>query len=304
MSKDQSQSPGEETFLEKLALRLLVFPGDPRVSKPRLFLGKIPENFPIDVPIPAESRVLGTLARSEAHSEIVLESDLKPDEVAAFYREHLTAHGWNEQEDEMRHHVGGFVHSGFGPHNHIVFCQSSTNAALTLRLMQLEGTATDIRLDITLSSESNPCNQQKRPRHRVHHSHRNLLPPLVPPAGAQQRGGGGGGGDTEWHSNATLKTDLPLDVLARHYSEQLRKGGWIQNGEGASGPLAWHTWKFTDEDQEPWHGLFFILQKPEKEGEYVLYARVEWDGPESNTHAFSWLAITKSTNSSTPLRDS
>jgi hypothetical protein len=82
----ENPTPGEIDLLEKLALGLLVFPGDPRVSKPRLFLGKIPENFPIEVPMPEQSRVVGTLARSETQVEIVLESDLTPEEVVNFYR--------------------------------------------------------------------------------------------------------------------------------------------------------------------------------------------------------------------------
>ena len=91
----ENPTPGEIDLLEKLALGLLVYPGDPRASKPRLFLGKIPENFPIEVPMPEQSRVVGTLARSETQVEIVLESDLKPEEVISFYRAQLTSLGWH-----------------------------------------------------------------------------------------------------------------------------------------------------------------------------------------------------------------
>jgi len=55
------------------------------------------------------------------------------------------------------------------------------------------------------------------------------------------------------------------------------KGGWKMNGVGQDGPLAWSTWVFKDEENEPWHGLFFILKTPGKDEQYILEARVEWD---------------------------
>lgn len=284
----ENQAPDEENQIEQLALRLLIYPGDPRTNRPRLFLGKIPENFPLAVPIPEKSLVLGTLARSEEHVEIVLESDQAPGEVIAFYRERLKALNWNELEDDMRHHMGGgFLHSGMGPHNHVTFCQGSDGASLALDILQFEG-RTDMRLHITLGREGNPCVQQKRPR-RMRHGFHDLIPPLIPPAGAQQRGGGGGGGDTEWHTNATLKTELALDVLAKHYAEQLSNSGWTLSGEGTSDFLAWRTWKFTDEAQEPWSGLFFILKKPDKAGEYLLNIIVEWNNPAGDSKFSGWM---------------
>lgn len=285
----ENQTPGEESQLEELAMRLLIYPGDPRAKRPRLFLGKIPENFPLDLPVPEGARVLGTLARSEENVEIVLESDLTPDEVITFYRERLQPLGWNEPENDMQVHMGGFVHGGIGRHNHLTLCQGPDGPSLMLSILQLEGKGTDMRLHFNLGREGNPCKQQRRPRHRMHHSHQEMIPPLMPPTGAQQHGGGGGGSDIEWHSNATLKTNLTLDALARHYAEQLRQGGWTLSGEGASGPLAWHTWKFTNEEQESWNGLFFILKKPEREEEYILNVRIEWDNPEGNSPFTGWM---------------
>ena len=149
----ENPAPGEIELLEKLALGLLVYPGDPRTSEPRLFLGKIPENLPIEVPIPEQSRVVGTLARSETHVEIVLESDLTPEEVFSFYRVQLTSLGWHELEDMWPHHAGGFLHSDFGPHMNITFCQGSDGAGLMLNIAPLESTTTHVRLDLSLDRE-------------------------------------------------------------------------------------------------------------------------------------------------------
>ena len=127
---------------------------------------------------------------------------------------------------------------------------------------------------------------------------------LALPANAQH-GGGGGSGSDEVHTTATLKTNLALDTLAKHYADQLSKDGWTQTDTGMSGPLAWHTWHFTSkEDQQPWGGLFFILKTPEKPDDYFLYVRAVWIKPESD-HKFTGWYSTISTfgTSSTVIRN-
>ncbi|HTK05537.1 MAG TPA: hypothetical protein VL485_00055 [Ktedonobacteraceae bacterium] len=298
----ENPTPGEIELLEKLALGLLIHPGDPRIAKPRLFLGKIPEHFPIDLPIPEQSRVMGTLARSETQVEIVMESDLTPEAIFSFYRTQLTSLGWHELENMWLHQTGGFIHSNFGPHTNTTFCQGSDGAGLTLSAVPLQNTTTSVRIDLSLDREANPCAQQERqakmPRHIRHHDLFKIIPPLVPPQGAQQYGGGGGSGSDDVHTSATLKTNLALDVLPQHYADQLLKAGWTQIDAGISGPLAWHTWRFTSEDQEPWSALFFILKTPEKPNDYFLYIRTTWIKPESNANFTGWSsnAITFGTN--------
>ena len=298
----ENPTPGESDLLEKLALSLLVYPGDPRASKPRLFLGKIPENLPIEVPIPEQSRVVGTLARSETQVEIVLESDLTPEEIFSFYRVQLTSLDWHEPGGMWPHQAGGFLHSDFGPHMNITFCQEPGGAGLTLNILQLESTTTDVRLNLSLDREMNPCAQQAMMRrHMHHHEMYEIIPPLIPPRGAQQRGGGGGSSSDEVHTTATLKTNLALDALAKHYADQLSQAGWTQTDVGASGPLAWH---FTSEDQEPWSGLFFILKAPEKPDDYFLYVRAAWTKPESDQKFTGWFSSSSTfSTSSTVIRN-
>lgn len=298
-----SENPisNEENQIEQLALRLLVYPGDPNVNKPRLFLGIIPDTLPVAIPLPEKSRALGTLARSEEQVEIVLESELKPEEIVAFYREKLQGMGWNELDDPaIRHHMGGFMHANFGPHNHINFCQGPDGASLALSIMQFEARGTDIRLHLNLGREGNPCARQEKPRRQIHrHGIYDIIPMLVPPHGMLQHGGSGSSSDSEAYTTARLKTDLELDVVAKHYATQLLQANWTQTGEDISGPIAWSTWKFTDEEQEPWTGLFFILKTPEKQDEYFLCIRVEWVRPERTNKTSGW---TSSGYSSMTLR--
>ncbi|MGO8948972.1 MAG: hypothetical protein ACLQUY_15250 [Ktedonobacterales bacterium] len=283
-------SPGELALLEKLAVGLLASPGDPRGTQPRLFLGKIPESLPVEVPVPDQTRVLGTLARSETNVEILLESDLTPEDIRTFYRTRLTALGWHEA-DFGSPHQGGFLHSRFGRSTNIVFCQVQGGAGLTLNLAPPESTPTTVRLTLSLDRDMNPCAREAMRRGDLrHHTPHDLIPALVPPQGAQQRSGGGGGSSNEVHTTATVITALGLDAVAQHYGDQLSQAGWKQTDVGTSGPLAWHTWQFTSDDQEPWTGLFFALKTPGKLDDYFLHVRAAWSLPESNPTFTGWMS--------------
>lgn len=292
---NEDPTPGTENQLEQfeqLALSLLIYPADPRVRKPRLFLGRIPAQFPLDVPVPAQSRVLGTLARSEENIEITLESDLTAEETVAFYRAQLKERGWNELEDDVRMHHRGFVPFSQGPHNHTVFCQGPDGPSLTLNITRFEGNAsTSVRLHVDLGREQNPCTQRRQMRRHMHSGPYQLIPSLYPPAGSWQQPGGGSGGNREALASATLISDLDIPALARHYQQQLIQAGWVQGDEGINGPIAWHTWKFTDEDQEPWHGLFFLFTLPEKQNEHYLSIKIMQKLDDTRKSGFNWLRI-------------
>jgi hypothetical protein len=273
-----NSSGAREALLEELALRLSTFPGDPRVDSLQLLVGQLPANLAIGIPLPEKSQVLGTLIRSPEDIDIVLNSELSPDAVLNFYKECMTAAGWNELET-MRSMHGGFVHAGFPAfENRITFCKGPDGLAFTVNAFEGKQGHTDVRIDVNAGSEHSPCAQPNRMQQRMmHRDLQNLIPPLMPPKGAKQQGGGGGGGGDSWRSSATLDTDMELTALSTHYAAQLAKGGWVRTDEGKTGPLAWSTWTFQDEDKETWNGLFFILKRPGKERQHVLEVRIDWD---------------------------
>ena len=134
-------APDDFEQIEKLLLGLLVTPGDLWEVKPRLFLGKIPENLPVELPVPEQTQVLGTLARSEAHVEIVLESELTAEEVLRFYRTRLIALGWQVPDPLVLYHPGGFVDASFDPNttdtsrHAATFCHAASGAGLTVTML-------------------------------------------------------------------------------------------------------------------------------------------------------------------------
>lgn len=275
---DENTPDPNETLLYELALRLATYPGDPRVDDPRLLVGQLPSDLSIEVPMPEGSRLLGSLVRSQENIDIILDCPLSTDEVVQFYRERMAAAGWSELET-IGPHYGGFVHSSLPRfHNHIVFCRGSQGPAFSINAYEGKNSRTAIRIDLDGGSEYSPCSQPRRDRRRMmHRDLQELIPMLFPPPGARQSGGGGGGGDDHWYSTATLETEADLPTLAAHYTAQLAGGGWALSGEGHAGPLAWSTWTFQDKENEPWRGLFFILDVPGKDRHYALELRIDWD---------------------------
>lgn len=287
-------TPGaREDLLRELALRLSAYPGDPRNDNPQLLVGQLPDNLAIPVPLPDNSHVLGTLIRNSENIEVILDSVLPVAAVLSFYRESLTASGWNEL-DEMRPamHGGGFVHTGFRTlENRATYCKGPEGPAFIVNVHERKQGLTDVRLDINFGSEHSPCAPLNRMHRRMaHRGIHDMIPPLQPPEGAKQQSEGGGGGGDSWHSNATLNTEMPLDALTAHYAAQLLKGGWTQTDAGIAGPLAWSTWRFQDEDNEPWNGLLFILKRPGKERQHVLEIRINWDKKEEKRGG--WFSVT------------
>ena len=71
-----------------------------------------------------------------------------------------------------------------------------------------------------------------------------------------------------------MEMNSDLSTLAAHYKTQLEQAGCMLTEEGQNGPLAWNTWTLKDDDEQ-WHGFFFILKVLDQE--YYLYTRIKSD---------------------------
>jgi hypothetical protein len=288
MEENTAPAGDNEALLQELVLRLLTHPADPRTQNPRLLVGQLPDALPVELPLPAESRLFGSLQRSASHAEVIFDTPLPEQEVLAFYRERLPAAGWQEDESFPGMRQGGFVHTRLGIGALSQWYQGTRGPTLHVQAFSGQGGRTDVRLNLDLSGRNSPA--QRARMHRRHMMGHDFLPPLLAPAGATQMGGGGGGGGESYYSSATLETTADLTTLIAHYAGQLEQAGWTRTDEGQSGPLAWHAWTFQDEDGEPWRAVFFMLKMPGTEDQYSLYMRADWanKGGTSGAGGFSW----------------
>lgn len=211
-----------EARYRELALRMAGWPGDPRNNNSQIYLGKLPPEIPAEFPLPPNTRLLGSLARSAQHLDLYLDTKLTTDQVIEFYTEKLTAAGWQKIDpSSMPGQWGGFM-PGNRRMNVTLFCQETQGPSLTLQVSP-DGSG-DIRVLINLDATNNPCDQFRRQR-LLARPLDSLIPPLVPPTGDSQsfEGGGSGGNSNSWYSSAKLDTDLDLPTLASHYESQRKK---------------------------------------------------------------------------------
>ncbi len=268
----------DERGLRELALRLAAAPSPympPAEREPQLFIGHLPPNLPIELPLPEDSRIVGSVV-SRA-TVIYLDVDLPTNAVLDFYRERMMAAGWSEpQIPGMRH--GGFVPAFFPLAHRVLLCKGEQGPSLTVIAYGAPGKPTDVRVELNTyeeNPEQSPCAQQRRMRERMGPQIWDIFPPLVPPSGAQQQPQGGGGGGDRWYTSAALQTDLALGDIRVHYEAQLQDAKWTRTASGESGPAAWSTWTFADEEAETWRALFFILREPEEPNAYHLFLQAK-----------------------------
>jgi len=277
MDDQQTTSPAEDNnstqqnsddALRSLALRLLAphYPGAPAPEQTQLLVGKLPDALQLDVPLPDGSSILGSMVHDQQHISIVVDATLPPQGVLDFYRERMTAAGWNEPAAQP---YGGGGFTFVGRHMPTVFCRGARGPALAVKADTGQNGLTDVRLDLNFDARHSPCAQHGR-----HGSMLDIIPPLTPPPGARQNSGGGGGGSDQWYTSASLETELELAAVAAHYAQQLEGAGWTRREGGQSGPAAWSTWALRDADGQDCRGMFFVLQEPDIQGQYYLYIRV------------------------------
>ena len=266
-----------ETMLRDLAIRLSTFAGDPRVGNPQVLVGELPQNLLVEIPLPEGSRIIGTLIRGPQYATSVVDVELSAEQVLKFYRERMQAAGWQESEFMKDRRPGGFTSPGM-PATIATFCRGSRGPGLTVNVHTTGNTSADLRLDIDLSGQS--CVQQARMGKMIGRgmAMHEMIPRLDPPPEGRQMPMGGGGGVNSFSMNASLELNAPIDLakLAAHYVAQLERAGWTRDEEGQSGPIAWNTWSFRDEDNELSRGFFFILRMPGQKEQYTLYVQVNW----------------------------
>lgn len=281
-----------EALLREMIVRLVTFPGDPRVSNPQVLVGQIPEGLPEEIPLPEQSRVLGTLIRGPENASIVIDANQPPAQVLDFYRQRMKAVGWQELELPMGPRHGGFVHDSraLAFEARATFCRSSRGPSFTVMAFPraTDENTSDVRLELDAEGQ---CAQQSRMRRMHQPMMHDIIPRLIPPEGARQQGGGGSSGGDNTYSSATLALDKDVAIvaLASHYITQLERGGWTRIDTGNSSLFAWSTWTFHDEDNEPWLGSFIIFKLPVQQPQYTLYVHASIDTGE-NQRSGGWFS--------------
>ncbi len=231
------------------------YPGAPSPAEITLWVGKLPENLPFDLPLPEDVTVIGSLVRGEfGETQIFLDAQRSAQEIVDFYMQALQDQGFTKPAiPETPGMV--FAPSQASPSP---LCSPDKKFFIQISAFDIPNQPTDVRINIYSDRGFGPC-QMPSPRRGLPSS---VLPQLTQPANVTMHGSGGGGGDRSVYASADLKTKLSPAELAAHYRPQLEASGWELLEESQTDAVAWSTWAFTDEQDRKWRGMLLIAKLP------------------------------------------
>jgi len=249
-----------EPSVEELATRLLqaTYPGSAELNEVQLLAGKLPDDMPVDLPIPDGARIIGSEIQEGKGIYIVLDVPLMPDQALDFYRKALPSQNWTETD------IPGMDRGFVQGDPRITFCKGMKNPSLTVTAHPQEN-STDLHIGISSDPDYSPCSQASfddwlRP-----------IPKLSAPEGSRQFNEMMTGGGNRAAVSATLETEINSSTLEDHYADQLNAANWTRTGEGQSGPSSWSAWSTEDENGLVWNGFLIALDLPGSENQrFVL----------------------------------
>jgi len=249
--------------------RLMSYPGMP--FRAAILPGELPDDLPVEVPIPKDAEVIGSSVHSDTkykHVEIILDVPEEPNEVIEFYRNSLKKAGWNETEGFFPPE-GGFASIPSMPES-ATFCRYEREGpSLTITAYTPDGEKpADVRLQLDTDPRAPICSERFGPRWTDRSEE--IIPLLISPEGAIPRSSGSGGGGDQWHSDATLETERSVKELETHYRNQLLEAGWELKEGGSNGSIAWSTWSFSDEFGDHWSGILLVSELGQENLRFVF----------------------------------
>lgn len=258
IAQTNNEEPGLREFVERM---LSIHGGDTKV-----IVGKLPEKMPVELPIPSDSQILGSIVNSKGSVQIVLDVSQSVEQVTDFYKNKLLSEAWKQPI-----HPGynrGFVttRSEFGRYNN--FCKKNANlfSSLNLTIKEKKEISSTVSLTYNPIDEKvkhHPC---KKPS-TDYPEHIALFPALTLPLDTEaSKDNYFYGGSNQ--SEVILKTKLDSKTLTNHYVQQLEKANWKKIDSEQNNSHSWSTWTFKDEKGKNWHGTLSFTQIPGKPNHY------------------------------------
>ena len=234
-----------EAFLVDLASR--------GIGRPEILLGELRPPLS-SLSLPAGISVIGTLDFPTQGFSIV--QGAAGDAVGEALAERLVSAGWTMLPPERR---AGFTDSSFARKR--VLCHGESGVEIHSKA---EG-EDDGRV-MVVYGENGSVTRCRRPPLEGMGPRRHIqspLPRLKPPPDGRVAGpGGGGGGDDSWSSYTTIRTDLSLEPLARHFAEQLEAAGADLEDAVIGADVVAQRLQLWDEQGRLWVGTLVVSTGP------------------------------------------
>lgn len=278
-----------EALLHELTTRLLT----QHNKRGQLLVGQFPSGLPVELPLPMDSVLVGSLAEAQPEPTVLPETSLdtleqwhkdygvwqevtvlldvpvSPVEVVAFYRQRLVE--WPETPAEEIVH--GFVAQAVDSADSNTLVQAlfywrEDGPMLGVKAIPYEDGPTEVCLEMHADVFWQPRHRRTARRVLVR------IPTLLAPPHSVQRLSSGSHGSSPRATHAVI-LETPLDLIAvnAHYQRQLEEVGWQRTSDERDGLLAWSNWRVPADGNTYWQGAFHALHKP-WDGYYELEVEV------------------------------
>ncbi len=234
----------------------------------QLLAGRLPDQLPVELPIPEEAQLLGSLVAEPDRFEIFFDVALSLEQVRTFYRQQLLNTGWEEQELTPPHKKGFMVE--------LRSLRNIINRTLKFRH---ESQKFDLGVQVNSHRRNIPgiaklhLTLVKSPASELFGG-LDLPPfPLLEDPLSVTRLNTSGGNEMGYASNVHLETELELQALISHYEEQFEAVGWTKSDSGQNGALMWIRFSIMDHKSQPWLGWLNITKLGGVPNQYLAYAR-------------------------------
>jgi len=259
----ESGGPGESgdylARLRDLTFRLLVTQDRPAQE---IMVGRLPEQWPSDLPILQDSRILGSQVPTSGEMLVILGTDLSLESAYDIYDAALHTAGWTtlqvDQPFGIREGFTANLRLQHFNYNRADKGKEEQGQGMTLRVKAngLPDGSTEVRL--YLGNQESSTTNRRQSRRRFEQPL--ILPLLNTPGSAELTTAGSGAGERYRTSTAYVVTELDIHSLANFYTDQLVRAGWQISDVGRSGPIAWSTWLFTSAQGDGWEGTFVVAE--------------------------------------------
>ncbi|MEL6381195.1 MAG: hypothetical protein AAFQ89_01725 [Cyanobacteria bacterium J06626_18] len=242
-----------------------------------LIVGGMPDSLTPDLlPIPSDTRVLGSIVRGGDYVDVVLDSAQPPERITAFYEEHLLSTGW--QPAQFSADIWNFTTPEFAgagsEYGANFFC--SPNEELTLYLTAYadqpdQPTSISIGIynaDVGVLPPA--CNTNAA----------NALPPLPTlqlPEGVNRSSSNAGLGEDfrSFHTDTIIETDMGSEAVLSHLADQFEQAEWTLIDRADEEGQSSASWTFESTSGQTWQGTLNVIKLQGAADEYLLRAEAE-----------------------------
>ena len=252
-------STGKDSYpqLKELAERLFFHgPGARRdKGEPLIFVGELPNQLPVNVPMPEQSRILGTVFHRPDIAEIVVDVAMRPEKVISAYVGQLLSAGWTYPPTYRR--PGGFTEERSEVTGD--FCFGPGGPMLSIIAHPMGEMTSDLRLYLSMTAQAEADTDPEVEEYFPPPA-RWVIPSLPAPSGAWKSGPGGSVDDDRQLSSCTLETKMQLGEVLEHYARHLVRAGWKRLDTARTDLALCCNWSFSDDNDRTWSGLLIVTK--------------------------------------------